>query len=242
MSRVTVRTLEHAAAWVDEVGLALLLPKADVVLPSLWEEVNGSPERNWAVRDADGTFRQWTREMDFLWRAKDDLPARGLVCVGKHLARAASCIAPRVLPMLVAANGDRGPEPDAVTEAVREHGPLTGPQLREVTGLGKKEVERRIASLHRSLVLTNSHLVEQDGPWGALAHDLLARKWRLPGRLPARSRARRELAALLLERAGELTAADLSGALGWRRTEAADVLEEVGEGRDGGGFRIWTRR
>jgi hypothetical protein len=32
-----VRTLSQAARWVDKVGLALLFPKADVVLPSLWE-------------------------------------------------------------------------------------------------------------------------------------------------------------------------------------------------------------
>ena len=41
---------------------------------------------------------------------------------------------------------------------------------------------------------------------------------------------------------GELTAADLAGALGWPRAAAAAVLEEVGEGRDADGFRIWTRR
>jgi hypothetical protein len=138
MSGATVRTLEQAAAWVDEVGLALLFPKADVVLPSLWAEVNGSPERNWAVRDADGTFRQWTEEMGFLWGAKDELPAQGLVCVGKHLARVASCVAPRLLPMLVAANGDVAPDADPVAEAIREQGPLTGPQLRQATGLAKK--------------------------------------------------------------------------------------------------------
>ena len=82
-----VRTLEEAAAFVDEVGLALLLPKTDVVLPSLWEQVNGSPERSWAVRRPDGTFERWSEEMSFLWGAKDELPAAGLVCVGKHLAR-----------------------------------------------------------------------------------------------------------------------------------------------------------
>jgi hypothetical protein len=62
-----VRTLEAAAAFVDEVGLALLLPKTDVVLPSLWEQVNGSPERSWAVRRPDGTFERWSEEMSFLW-------------------------------------------------------------------------------------------------------------------------------------------------------------------------------
>jgi hypothetical protein len=68
-----LRTLEAAASWVDEVGIALLFPKADVVLPSLWEQVNGSPEPNWAVRDADGTFLHWTEAMGFLWGAKDEL-------------------------------------------------------------------------------------------------------------------------------------------------------------------------
>ena len=45
----------------------------------------------------------------------------------------------------------------------------------------------------------------------------------------------------MLERTGELTAADLAGALGWRRKEAAAVLDEVGDGRDDeAGFRIWA--
>jgi DNA glycosylase AlkZ-like len=236
-----VRTLEQAASFVDEVGLALLLPKADVVLPSLWEQVNGSPERNWAIREADGTFVRWSEAMGFVWGAKDDLPAAGLVCVGKHLAKVVACIAPRLVPVLVAANGAEPEGTDVlVAETIREAGPLTGPQLRDATGLAKKEVDKAIVSLHHMLVLTSSHLVEEGGPWGALAHDLLDRKWPLPKRLPAREDARSDLARLVLDRTGELTAADLGGALGWRRKEAAEVLERVGEGRDEEGFRIWT--
>jgi hypothetical protein len=237
-----VRTLEEAAAWVDDVGLALLFPKADVVLPSLWAEVNGSPEQNWAVRDADGTFVRWTDEMGVLWGAKDDLPAAGLVCVGKHVARVATCVAPRLLPALVASREPA--EPDGLearlAALVEEAGPLTAPQVRDALGVGKREADKAIVSLHRSLVLTNSHLVEQDGPWGAIAHDLLRRKWRLPRRLPARDTARRELAELVLGLAGELTAADLAGPFGWRRKEAAAVLDEVAESHDGGGFLVWT--
>jgi hypothetical protein len=45
----------------------------------------------------------------------------------------------------------------------------------------------------------------------------------------------------VLERAGELTAADLAGPFGWRRSEAAALLEAVGEGREAEGFRIWAR-
>jgi hypothetical protein len=224
-----IRTLAAAAAWVDAVGLALLFPKADVVLPSLWEQVAGVTEVQWP-----------SPEMEFLWPAKDELAEQGLVCVGRHLARSVTCVAPRLVPTLVAANGAEAEGP--VVDAIRELGPLTGPQLREATGLDKKTVDRELASLHHRLVLTSSHFVE-GGSWGAVAHDLLARKWPLPQRLPNRDAARAELASLVLGLAGELTAADLAGATGWRRREAAEVLDAVAEGRDHeAGFRIWTRR
>jgi hypothetical protein len=217
---------------VDKVGLALLFPKADVVLPSLWEQVSGLQVTDWD-----------TEEMNFFWWAKDELAARGLTCLGKHLARHVSCIAPRLLPTLVSANGEPAEDGDPVVDAIRSLGPMTGPQLREVTGLAKKDVDRSIASLHHRLVLTNSHLVHEGSTWGTLAHDLLARKWKLPKRHPGRDDARRELATIVLGHAGELTAADLGGALGWRRKEAAAVLEEIAVGSDDpGGFRIWTRR
>jgi hypothetical protein len=229
---------------VDTVGLALLFPKTDIVLPSLWEQVNGDAGRNWAVRDAEGNFVEWTAEMGFLWGAKDELPARGLVCVGKHLARVATCVAPRLVPTLVAAGEPYEPEglETELVDAITREGPLTGPALRELTGAAKKDVDKAVIALHRRLVLTNSHLVEQDGPWGAIAHDLLARKWKVPKRLPSPQEARRELARVFLASAGEVTAADL-GPLGWRRKEAAAVLDEIADGReDPGGFRIWARR
>jgi hypothetical protein len=227
-----IRTVPQAAKWIDKVGLALLFPKADVVLPSLWEQVSGLQHTDWD-----------TEEMNFFWRAKDELPDRGLACVGKHLARHIACIAPRLVPTLVAANGEPPEDDEPVVDAIRRLGPLTGPQLREVTGLTKKEADRSIAALHHRLVLTNSHLVDEGSTWGTLAHDLLARKWKVPKRLPVRDTARRELAAIVLAQAGELTAADLGGALGWRRKEAAAVLDEIAEGSDDpGGFRIWRQR
>lgn len=237
-----VRTLDEAAAWVDGIGIALLFPKSDVVLPSLWEQVNGDPGRNWAVRDAEGGFVRWTEELGFLWGVKDELPARRLACVGKHVARVATCVAPRLVATLVAAADayePAGRELDVV-QAIDREGPLTGPQLRQLLDGAKKEVDRAIASLHRHLVLTNAHLVEQDGPWGALAHDLLRRRWAVPERTADRAAARRQVARLVLGLAGEVTAADLAGPFGWRRAEAAAVLDEVAESRQGEGFRIWV--
>ena len=230
-TRRVIRTLAQATRWIDKVGLALLFPKADVVLPSLWEQVSGLQHTDWN-----------DEAINFLWWAKDVLPDEGRECVGKHLARSSACVAPRLLPVLVAANGEPPEEDDAVVEAIRSLGPLTGPQLRQLTGLPKKDVDRRIASLHHRLVLTNSHLVEEGSTWGTLAHDLLARKWKVPKRLPSREAARRELATIVLELAGELTAADLAGALGWRRKESAAILEEVAEGHDADGYTLYAPR
>jgi Winged helix DNA-binding domain len=238
-----VRTLEQAAAWIDRVGLALLFPKADVVLPSLWEQVNGSRERNWATRDSEGRFVGWTKEMGFLWAAKDELPAQGLACVGKHAARMVACIAPRLVPTVLAAAGATEPEgvERLVLETVRAEGPLTVFELRRALGVEKRDVDKAVAALHRQLVLTNAHLVEEGGAWGAIAHELLTRKWPLPRTLPSQAEARRELARVVLESSGELTAADLGGALGWRRLAAAAVLDEIAESRQEEGFRVWVR-
>jgi hypothetical protein len=103
---------------------------------------------------------------------------------------------------------------------VREHGALTIPQLRTlVPGAEKKHVE----PLQRALVLTNSHLVEQSQGWAAIAVDLVDRLWDVR-REPA---AELELARSVLAASGELSAADLGGALGWRVKRSRDVLEQL---------------
>jgi hypothetical protein len=224
-----IRTLAQAARWIDKVGLSLLFPHADVVLPSLWEQVSGLQHTDWD-----------TEEINFLWWAKDALPEEGRACVGKHLARTASCIAPCLLPTLVAANG-RELDDDPVVQIIREAGPLTNPQIRNITGMAKRDVDKSLAAGHRALVLTNAFLVDEGSTWGSLAHDLLARKWKLPKRLPAPEAARRELAQTILGNAGELTAADLRGIVGWRPKECAAVLDEIAESHDDQGFRIWMR-
>jgi hypothetical protein len=245
-----MRTVRQAAAWLDRVGIALLLAKPDVVLPSLWEAVKGDREQTWAIRDADGAFVRWSEEMGVVWRLKDELPERGLACVGKHLGAGVACISPAALPLLYALTGREGRPADfrgdsaglelELAEAVLAEGPRSGPDLRELVDAPKAEVERSLARLQRRLVLTNAGLVEREQGWPAVALDLVARAWDMPP-LPAEDEARHALTRLVLDAAGELTAADLAAALGWRRKLAATVLDEVAEGRDGGGFRIWTR-
>src|SRR3954451_10670804 len=136
-ARTPLRRIDAAARWVDGVGLAALLPVSDVVLPSLWEAVSGRREVDWAVRRDDGKL-EFTPEMSRCWAWKDELPARGLACVGKHLGRWAALVAPRLVPALYVTAAERREALDAfqleVGEAVRTGGPCTGPELRTLLG------------------------------------------------------------------------------------------------------------
>jgi hypothetical protein len=231
-SKGRIRSIRGAASWLDRVGIAALFPGSDLVLPSLWQAVSGSLELDWAERDEDGKYVAFTPEMDRCWRWKDELPARGLACAGKHLGRWSALIAPRMLPLLYAVSVERRSALDGfqleVADAVRAEGPCTGPELRGLVGADKRRVDSAVVVLQRALVLTNSGVVEQQQGWGAIAVDLLDRSWSL-GRLPAEDAARRELAATVLASSGELSAADLGGALGWRLKRSRDTLDELVE-------------
>ena len=176
----------------------------------------------WGERRDDGTH-EFTPAMARCWRWKDELPAQGLALVGKHFGARASLVAPRLVSHVWAAARDRRAalsEVDLhVAEVVREHGACTVPQLRALCGAEKKHVDR----LQRALVLTNAHLVPQTTGWDAIAVDLVERLWQIePVDDPDP-----ELARVVLAAAGELSAADLGGALGWRVKRARDALDRL---------------
>jgi hypothetical protein len=250
-----VTTIRGAAAWIDRQGIAALFPVSDVVLPSLWEAVAGSREVDWAIRDeATGKYVSFTPEMAKCWSWKDELPARRSACVGKHLGRWSAVIAPRLVPALYTLTGRSGNQTDfrdgeltslqrEVAEAVYASGPATGPQLRALVGADKKQVDGAVATLQRALVLTNSGLVEQERGWGAIAVDLLARRWTI-GPRPTHEDARRELVRTVLASSGEVSAADVAGALGWRvkPARALDRLvdEHLASGRTEDGLQLYS--
>ncbi len=223
------------------------------MLPSLWEAISGTRAVKWAETDESGRH-VFTPEMANCWSWKDELPARDLGVVGKHFGRWAALVAPRMLPSLYALTGRRGRANDFrdaeltpvqldVCEAVLGAGSSTGPELRALTGADKKQVDAAVVVLQRLLVLTNSHVVEQRNGWGAIAVDLLARRW--PQKtLPPAEEAERTLAATVLASCGEISAADLGGALGWRAKrsrEALDALVERGDAnrRAEGGLMLY---
>ena len=249
-------TLEELAEVVDRLGIAVTWGKADLVLPSLWREIAG-PDADWAVRDANGKALEFTPEFRRLWVWKDELPERRLACAGRHFAGAAFVIAPRLLASAYALTGRPGNDADFrdeaeglerdVAEAVLENGPLTAPEIRRVLGTtDRKAVERAIGRLHRSFVLTNAGGIEQRQGWRAIRHDLFVRRWKGSLRhLPAEPAARSTLALAVVEATDEVSAADVAGALGWRRKQAESVLIDLedrgrAQSREEGDLRLWS--
>jgi hypothetical protein len=240
-SRLRIRSLEDAATFVDQVGIAVVWGQADLVLPSLWSEVGGA-DADWAIRDDAGKPTGFSPEFDRLWRWKDELPERRLACAGKHFGSAALLLAPRLLAAAYALTGRSGAAADdfredeleplerEVAEAVLENDPLTGREIRRLLGTSdRKAVDRAVGRLQRRLVLTNAGAAEQSQGWRAIRQDLFARRWRRSlRRLPAEEEARRELAlAVAAGATDEVSAADVAAALGWHRKDAARVLTQL---------------
>ena len=254
---MAIRSLEDASAFVDQVGIAVAWGKADLVLPSLWRGIAG-PDADWAIRDATGKAIEFSPEFRRLWRWKDELPERRLACAGKHFGGAALLIAPRLLAAAYALTGRSGAVDDfrddefetlerEVAEVVLENEPLTGPEIRRLLGTtDRKAVDRAVARLQRRLVLTNAGAAEQSQGWRAIRQDLFTRRWRKSLRpLPTADEARQELALAVLAGTDEVSAADVAGALGWRRKEAESVLMELSSAgqltlRQQEGLQLWS--
>jgi hypothetical protein len=239
---VPIRTLEDAAAWVTRVGLALVFPRDDVVLPSLWRASGGEDE--FAKRDEGGKFLEWTAPMEFVWTTKDELPAERLACAGKHLRGRASLVSLDLLPPLVAVarRDELDPLEAQVVELLRAEGPLSARELPDLLpNHERKRVRAAVDRLQKALILTNAGLEESAG-WPAIVVDLTERRYAEQLRQrPGAEDARRLIAERVLTTVGELTAEDLRGALGWRKADAKAALEATGApSRTEGAFTVWT--
>jgi len=217
-----VRTLEQAATWVDEVGLALLYPNGDYVLPSLWEAATGHSDMDW---EAPETWKVWA------W--KDELPAERRACVGLHVARTSSLVAPALVSAVYALTAEKrealeGLEREIADASLELGRPATRRELRLLAGADKRMGDRAVNALQRKLVLTNAGVDTEGGGWGATLHDLFARRWKARLRkLPSREEALTTLSTSVVRAAGEVSAADLAAALRVRRREAAEELARL---------------
>ena len=242
--------IEAAVEFVERVGIAVVIPQADLVLPGLWGALGDPRGFELSVRDAEGDFVAWTEELGHAWRWKDELPERRLACVGRHLGRFVAVIAPSLVPAVYALRRDEpldGLERE-LADAVHEQGPCGAPELRRLLGAEAKRVNRAVEALQRRCVLTSAGQVQQEHGWPAIRLDLFDRRWaRRLRRLPEPDEARRLLATRVLSAAGEASGADLAAALGWRQREAAATLTELADtgaarARDDGGIAVFSLR
>src|SRR5215217_7779114 len=87
-----VRTLDAAAAFVDDVGIALLFPADKPIAPSLWEAIAGP--------DAEPFAAGMNDDETLAWEFKDALPAASLAWSGKFVQGRNTLLAPRLLASL----------------------------------------------------------------------------------------------------------------------------------------------
>jgi hypothetical protein len=182
-------SLRSAARFVDRVGVALVFPDIKSPLPTLWEEVVGTPEVKVFTTSANGK-KVLTPEMEHVWQLKNQLGQESLACVGKYERGRLTLVSLRKLPEVYAQCGRSGHPEDfrdvealsplerRLAEALLEDGLLTAPELRMVIGgsdVGR--TKRALESLQRRLVVTQAGEAKQDQGWDAVVFDLLARRY-----------------------------------------------------------------
>jgi hypothetical protein len=252
-----VRSARGAAAFIDRVGIALVFPSRDLVAPSLWEAVTGTPEVT-VFRVEPSGRKVLTEELSHVWELKNELAAQGAACVGKHLRGRVAAISLELLPARYALTGRAGRPADfceeelapverELAEALLGAGPQTAPALRGlVPAVGAKETKRALEALQRRLIVTQAGEEPQEQGWDAGVFDLVARRYghRLE-KLPATTEARVQLAAAVL-RFAEVSAVDAAAVIGSTRKEAEEALTrlvELGRARrrEEPGYTLWAR-
>jgi hypothetical protein len=252
-----IASIRGAAAWVDRVGLAVLYPNDDLVLPSLWEALTGRQDVDWAVREDGGKFVDFTPDFARVWDWKDELPEQRLVCAGKHLGGRASLVSLRLLPALYALTGRSGKPKDFqdeelspvehdVAAALLENGPTSSADLPLIVGHERKRTHAAAERLQKRLVVTAAGRQERDRGWPAVVLDVLPRRYAEHLRtLPDADVARTDLAETVLRSAREISAADLAAVIGGSRKEAAAALDRLTDhgaarARKTGQYVLWT--
>ena len=226
-----IGSITRAAAFVEDVGFALLFPmKTGTALPSMWEAVTDRP-----LAVAEG---EWGPDIERVWAWKDQMPMRGLAWYGKFVRGRGSFLSPSMLADLYPRSGrpddfeEAGLSPDGhrVCRILLRSGALPSFVPREAAGMFGKQGNQRyskvLLELGRALAITNFGTEPMASGWPSAVIELTARAFAVPSpgdRRAARLRAaERFLSTVLATRAYEL-----GNAFGWRADPARSVLEEL---------------
>lgn len=215
-----VGSIGRAAAFVDDVGFALLFPAAQALAPSLWEAVAGADAEPFAT--GMGTDEQK------VWVWKDELPRRGLAWYGNFVAGRGSFLSPALLAVLYPSAGEvddhesleLSPAAHEIAEALVAD-PLPSATLRTLVG-DRNRYQRAVVELQRHLLVTVAGVRESRSGWPAAVLDLTCRRFDVGGRLDHGLATRTFLATMV-----QATAADLGRAFRRPVADARDRLDEL---------------
>lgn len=226
-TRTHIGSIQRAAAFIDDVGFALLFPKSGSPLPSLWEACSDRP--------LSSLPQEWGPDIQRVWGWKDELPRKRLAWYGRFLRGRPSFLSPKMLADLYPREGKPddfldaklGDDARRIARIVLSSGPTASSVLREASRLegkaGGQRFSAALTELGRALVLTNFGTEGEGSGWPSAVLELTARAFRVKqgDRIGA---ARRFLDTVVAAKPGEL-----GTAFGWSAADARTVLETLDE-------------
>jgi hypothetical protein len=215
-----VGSLTRAAAFIDEVGFALLFPSPNVVAPSLWEAVAGDATEPFASGMGENEQRVWT------W--KDELPRRGDAWYGAFVGRRGSFLSPELLAALYPGQGGID-DHEALTLSPAAHEiagalagqPLPSDALRAFVG-DRSRYQRAVVELQRNLLITTAGVQENRTGWPSALLELTCRRFDVGDRGDEDLAAKRFLQTMLAA-----TPRELGRAFGWPVAQARSQLDTL---------------
>jgi hypothetical protein len=185
-----MKTIQECAQFLEEVGMATVLPGKRALFPCLL----------WQAQGHRGAFSGDDPAFHNIWKWKDQLPARGLAWAGRLLDQQVLLIHVRLLPILL---GYRGPLDAAelyedgqldrnawrLWEVLSQSKkPMGRQELRDTLGLNDKKAastfDRACRDLERLLVLTRAGSARRANGWDSNAYALVDRHFATLKALP----------------------------------------------------------
>jgi hypothetical protein len=215
-----VGSIERAAAFLDDVGFALLFPSPRVLAPSLWEAVAGEDSEPFATGMGANEAKVWA------W--KDELPRRGLAWYGAFLGGRGSFLSPPLVAALYPGKGEIDdheslPLSGTAHEIARALAgePLPSAALRALSG-DRNRYQRAIVELQRQLLVTTAGVQENRSGWPSALLELTCHRFAVGS-----GQDNGLVAARFLDTMLQASAADLARAVRWPTSLARAELDAM---------------
>jgi len=167
-----MKTLQECADYLEQVGMATVLPGKSGHFPCLLWQARG---RQGPIEEADEAFHK-------VWAWKDQLPAQRVAYAGRLLGGQVLLIHKRLLPALLACQQPIEPENWYRSGQMTRDAYQIWQKLRDAeTPLGRsqlrinKSFDRAARELEARLVISRAGSESKASGWDANAYDLVAR-------------------------------------------------------------------